>query len=101
MKSLLLSIVFAISLSANAIAQVENKEVLTTPRLEKQYKKVETSQIPASILKQASVRYSGYALNEAFVSEELEYKLVLTKNNKAVNAYYKNTGEFIKEEAKS
>ncbi|MHA3787403.1 hypothetical protein ACX0HA_04270 [Flavobacterium hauense] len=100
MKIQLLSLFLLAGLSADAVVSIDNNMVIISLQ-EKQYKKVEVSQVPAEILKQASVKYSGYALNEVFVYENLEYKLVLSKNNKAVNAYYKSTGEFIKEEAKS
>ena len=66
---------------------------------EKEYSKLASTQVPADILKTASSRYSGYALNEAYVSEDKEYKLVLSKSGKLLKAYFKSTGEFIKEEA--
>lgn len=65
---------------------------------EKEYKKIEDIDVPADVLKAASARYSGYALNEAYRAEDGEFKLILTKDNKPIVAYYKATGEFIKDE---
>lgn len=99
MKNVFLTTAFILSLSANAALSVVNIPVAIIKVQEKEYKKVETNQVPADILKQASSRYSGYALNEAYSSEDGEYKLVLSKDGKTIKAYYKSTGEFIKEEA--
>lgn len=65
---------------------------------EKEYKKVDAVQVPIDILKAVSAKYSGYALNEAYASEDGEYKLVLAKDGKKLTAYYKATGEFIKDD---
>ena len=100
MKTIFLTAAILLSLSANAITVVAGNEVVISICQEKDYKKVETNQVPADILKQASSRYSGYALTEAYASEDGEYKLVLSKDGKTVKAYFKSTGEFIKEEAK-
>lgn len=74
--------------------EFQNIEVLYQ---EKEFKKVETTQIPAEILKQASTKYSGYSLKGAQASEDGEYKLVLFKDGKSITAHYKSTGEFVKE----
>lgn len=67
---------------------------------EKEYKKIEDVDVPADVLKAASARYSGYALTEAYMAEDGQFKLILAKDNKPVVAYYKATGEFIKDETK-
>jgi hypothetical protein len=100
MKNLFLATALVLSLSANADSTIGKSDITVLEYQEKEYKKVETTQVPADILKNASTRYSGYALNEAFASEDGEYRLILTKDGKIVKAYYKSTGEFIKEEAK-
>lgn len=100
MKTIFLTTAILLSLSANAVTAVASNQVVISLYQEKEYKKVETNQVPADILKQASSRYSGYALTEAYASENGEYKLILSKDAKTVKAYYKSTGEFIKEEAK-
>lgn len=99
MKNLFLTAAIVLSLSVNAAVFVKG-EVMVVVHQEKEYKKVETTQVPADILKNASTRYSGFALDEAYVAGDGEYKLVLSKDGKLVKAYFKSTGEFIKEEAK-
>lgn len=64
-----------------------------------QYEKVEQSQIAPAVLKEAVAKYKDYALVEALAAADGSmYKLVLTKDGKDVAAYYKSSGEFIKEE---
>ena len=65
---------------------------------EREYKKIEDVNVPADVLKAASAKYSGYALTEAYVSEDGEYKLILIKDSKPIASYYAATGEFIKDE---
>lgn len=64
---------------------------------EKQYKPIEPSAIPADVLKNISSKYGGYTIKEAHVASDGEYKLVLSKDDKTVTAYFTATGEFIKE----
>ncbi|PZR18845.1 MAG: hypothetical protein DI539_16175 [Flavobacterium psychrophilum] len=99
MISFLVSTVVTLSFLVNAVTATDSKSVISLTQ-EVQDKKVETNQIPSQVLKQASIRYSGFALEEAFITGKGDYKLVLKKNDKALNAYYKSTGEFIREEAR-
>lgn len=64
---------------------------------EKQYKPIEPSAIPADVLKNISSKYGGYTIKEAHVASDGEYKLVLSKDDKTVTAYFTATGELIKE----
>lgn len=100
MKNLFLAatLVFALSASASNYTVTTNGTVITLDQ-EKEYKKIEISQVPAEVLKQVSAKYAGYTLTEAHASEDGEFKLVLTKEAKTIKAYYKGTGEFVKEEA--
>ena len=100
MKNVFLTVALVICLSANAGSAIGSSEIISSMCQEKEYKKVETTQVPADILKNASSRYSGFALNEAYSAEDGEYKLVLSKDGKTLKAYYKSNGEFVKEEAK-
>ena len=100
MKNLFLAATLILALSANATNfKATGNDITIALDQQKEYKKIETSQVPADVLKQASSKYSGFALTEAHVSEDGEYKLVLAKDGKSVKAYFKSTGEFIKEEA--
>ncbi|RWX02187.1 hypothetical protein [Flavobacterium cerinum] len=100
MKNLFLAatLVLALSLNASSHKVVNNVSVITLDQ-EKEYKKVETSQVPTEVLKQAGAKYAGYALIEAHVAGDGEYKLVLSKDGKSLKVYFKGTGEFVKEEA--
>jgi hypothetical protein len=100
MKKFFLTAALVSCLWVSGASVIDGSDKVASVFQEKEYKKVETNEVPANILKNASTRYSGYALNEAYVSEDGEYKLVVSKDRKTVKAYYKSTGEFIKEEAK-
>ena len=84
-------------MSANASVLENEFQNIEVVYQEREFKKVETTQIPAEILKQASTKYSGYSLKGAQASEDGEYKLVLFKDGKSVTAHYKSNGEFVKE----
>ena len=99
MKSILITTALLLALTVNTATLASNNAVATIESQEKEYKKVETTQVPADILKQASAKYSGFALVEAYASEDGGYKLVLAKDGRSVKAFYKVTGEFIREEA--
>ena len=64
---------------------------------EKEYRKIETSQLPADVLKSISAKYSGFAVEEAYMSDDSEYKLILSKGEKRITVIYKASGEFVKE----
>lgn len=96
MKIVVLSI-FLLALSLEP-ATVNTATMTTYERHQKEYKKIEDVEVPADILKAASAKYSGYALTEAYMAEDGEYKLILSKHSKPVAVYFKATGEFIKEE---
>lgn len=104
MKNLFLSAAMLLALAANAQTEIASTTVSSTTDVtvaadqEKEYKKIEQSQIAPDVLKQAVAKYKDYALVEAFsATDGTEYKLVLTKDGKEVTALYKSNGEFIKE----
>lgn len=98
MKNILLAAIFILTLTANAsVVQTNDYKSILRIDQEKEFKKIETTQIPAEVLKQASTKYSGFALKGAQASDDGEYKLILFKEGKSITAHYKSTGEFIKE----
>lgn len=98
MKNILLAAIFILTLTANAsVVQTNDYKSILCIDQEKEFKKIETTQIPAEVLKQASTKYSGFALKGAQASDDGEYKLILFKEGKSITAHYKSTGEFIKE----
>lgn len=97
MKNILLTTALILTMSANASVLENEFQNIEVVYQEREFKKVETTQIPAEILKEASTKYSGYSLKGAQASEDGEYKLVLFKDGKSVTAHYKSNGEFVKE----
>lgn len=118
MKNLFLAAALVLGLAASAQTpatpiEVTTQTTSTTPATaaqvtpvttetdqEKEYTKVQQSEIAPAVLKEAVGKYKGYQLVEALkASDGSDYKLVLTKDGKDVAAYFKSTGEFIKEVA--
>lgn len=116
MKNLFLAAALVLGLAASAQTpatpiEVTTQTTATTPATaaqvtpvttdqEKEYTKVQQSEIAPAVLKEAVGKYKGYQLVEALkASDGSDYKLVLTKDGKDVAAYFKSTGEFIKEVA--
>jgi len=102
MKKIFLLAAIALGFGINAEAsQTKNTNKNTNTEIsvtqEKEYKPVEPSAIPADVLKKISAKYGGYTLKEAHVAADGEYKLVVSKDEKTVTAYFSSTGEFVKE----
>ena len=97
MKKIFLFAVVALGfgINANANTTENNKEISILQ--DKTYNPIEPSAIPADVLKNISSKYGGYTLKEAHVAADGEYKLVVSKDEKTVTAYFSSTGEFIKE----
>lgn len=102
MKKLFLSVALAFALSTFAVPALSTTAIPVVVKQEKVYKKIETSAVPAAILKEITDKYSGYAVNEAYAAEDTtDYKIVLSKDAKVVTVYYTAAGEFVKEEKKA
>jgi len=109
MKNLFLAAALVLGLAANAQTETTTTQpqapvtTQVTPVAAEQgkdYTKVQQSEIAPEVLKEAVGKYKGYQLVEALkATDGSDYKLVLTKDGKDVAAYFKSTGEFIKEEA--
>ena len=98
MKNLFLSAALVIALAANATTTTTTAVNTTiNANQDKEYTKTDATKVSAEVLKAVSAKYSGYSVTEAYVAEDGEYKLVLVKDGKSVTAYYKSTGEFVKE----
>ncbi|WP_417358654.1 hypothetical protein [Flavobacterium sp.] len=96
-KNLLLGLLLLFGVSTtNVIANTtlgNNKVVLQ----EKEYAKIDTSDVPVDVLRSISAKYSGYSLDEAYLSDDVEYKVILSNQKTKITAFYKATGEFVKE----
>ena len=82
-----------------ATQQTATSQPATATAQTDDYNKIQQAEIAPAVLKEAVSKYKDYALVEALIAEDgSTYKLVLTKDGKDVAAFYKTTGEFIKEE---
>jgi len=98
MKNLFIAASLVIALSANAFATTTVNNTIAAERQEKEYKKIDESKVPAAIIKEISTKYGGYAITEAAVSADDEYRITVTKDSKSTKVYFTSTGEFVKEE---
>lgn len=98
MKDLIMAAAVVLTLSANASISTVAKNNVVTVNQEKEYKKIEESKVPALILKEISTKYEGYAISDAAVSIDNEYRITVTKDSKSTKVYFTGTGEFVKEE---
>ena len=98
MKKIFLLAAIALGFGINAEAsQTKNTNSEISISQDKEYKPIEPSAIPADVLKKISAKYGGYTLKEAHAAADGEYKLVVSKDENTVTAYFSSTGEFIKE----
>lgn len=97
MKKIFLSAALVLALSVTASVLHVHNDIMVKVEQEKQYKKIDVSQVPWDVLNAVSKKYIEYSIDEAQISEDGEYKLTLSNNEKKVTAHYKATGEFIKE----
>jgi len=91
----LAALALGFGINANANTTENNKEISILQ--DKTYNPIEPSAIPADVLKKISSKYGGFTLKEAHVAADGEYKLLVSKDEKTVTAYFSSTGEFIKE----
>lgn len=98
MKNLFLTAALVLALSVNAATTTIVSNTVITEKQEKEYTKVEPSKVSAQVLKEIETKYEGYTISEASQAKDGEYKLVLTRDGKIVTVYYKNNGEFVKEQ---
>ena len=98
MKNLFIAASLVLALSANASVTTIGTNNSVIENQEKEYKKIEESKVPAEILKEISTKYSGYAITDAAVSTDQEYRITVTKDSKSTKVYFTSTGEFVKEE---
>ena len=95
MKKLLLAVVLVSSFSFNTVnaAQYELKETVLQ---EKQYKKIEVSQVSKEALDKIKKSYGNYTISEAYRADDGEYKLVLTSQGTSITATFTSAGDLLK-----
>ena len=97
MKNLFLTAALVIALSFNASANTVTETTTTTIHQEKDYKRIDGSEVSQEALQNISKKYGGYSMEEAYVAADGEYKLVLSKDGQKVTALFTAAGEFVKE----
>ena len=63
---------------------------------EKQYKKINVSDIPKDVLDMIKKQFGNYTIKEAHKSDDGEYKLILSKDGVDNTATFTSTGDIIK-----
>lgn len=81
--------------SATAAVTIENNEVISIYQ-EKQYKKIEVSQVSKEALDKIKKSYGAYTIKEAHKADDGDYKLVLAKDGVDTTATFTAAGDLIK-----
>lgn len=95
MKKLFFALAVLASFSANALVRVDAKEAVSVNQ-EKQYKKINVSDIPKDVLGKIKKQYGNYTIKEAHKADDGEYKLILSKDGVDNTATFTSAGELIK-----
>ena len=94
MKKLFFGLAILAGFSANAAITSENQ--IISVYQEKQYKKIEVSQVSIEAMEKIKKNYGTYTIKEAYKADDGEYKLVLTKDGIDTTATFTSTGNLIK-----
>lgn len=95
MKKLFLALAVIAGVSANAAVTVQSNTILSIFQ-EKQYKKIDVSQVSKEALDKIKKSYGTYTIKEAHKADDGEYKLVLTKDGVDTTATFTVAGDLIK-----
>jgi len=95
MKKLFFAVTIVAGLSASAAVRIQNEEIISTYQ-EKQYKKIEVSQVSKEALDKIKKGYGSYTIKEAHRADDGEYKLLLTKDGVDTTATFTAAGDLIK-----
>lgn len=94
MRKLILALALLAGLSATAA--VTQTEASIYSYQEKQYKKIDVSQVSKEALDKIKKNYGSYTIKEAYKSDDGDYKLVLTKDGIDTTATFTSSGDLIK-----
>lgn len=100
MKKLFLipAILLGFTLTANAQTDAAKTAPQTEQTAQKEYAKIEPSEVDNTTLMNVMKKYKGFSIAEANKAADGEYKLVLAnKEGKSVTAIFAKNGAFIKE----
>ena len=97
MRKLFFTFSFLAGLLANATSfTIHNKEIIYNTLQEKQYKKIEVSQVSKEALDNIKKNYGNYTIKEAHKADDGEYKLILSKDGTDLTATFTSAGDLIK-----
>jgi len=102
MKKLFLipAILLGLTLTANAQTDAAKTATATeqTATQQKEYAKIEPSEVDNTTLMSVMKKYKGFSIAEANKAADGEYKLILAnKEGKSITAIFAKNGAFIKE----
>ena len=95
MRKLFFALAVLTGFSATATTTVVQDRVMSVYQ-EKQYKKIEVSQVSKEAMEKIKKSYGSYTIKEAYKADDGEYKLVLTKDGIDTTATFTSTGNLIK-----
>lgn len=94
MKKLIFSLITILILSVSTTSAAICSEIISIQ--EKQYKKINVTDIPKEVLDKIKKQYGNYAIKEAHKADDGEYKLILSKDGVDNTATFTSSGDLIK-----
>lgn len=94
MKKLIFSLITIFMLSASTISAAICNEMISIQ--EKQYRKINVTDIPKEVLDKIKKQYGNYTIKEAHKADDGEYKLILSKDGVDNTATFTAAGDLIK-----
>ena len=93
MKRLLFALFIMAGFAANASIDITTGTKLPVTIQEKQYKKIDVSQVSKEALDKIKKSYGNYTIKEAHKADDGEYKLVLSKDGTDLTATFTPSGD--------
>lgn len=94
MKKLIFSLITILILSVSTTSAAICSEIISIQ--EKQYKKINVTDIPKEVLDKIKKQYGNYTIKEAHKADDGEYKLILSKDGVDNTATFTSSGDLIK-----
>ena len=96
MKKLFIAAVLAAGFTATAAPTTQGEDNIASIFQEKQYKKIDVSEVSKDALDKIKKSYGNYTIKEAHKADDGEYKLVLSKDGTDITATFTPAGDLIK-----
>ena len=96
MKNLFLALAVMAGVAATATTIENNSTTISVNFQEKQYKKIQVSEVSKEALDKIKKSYGNYTIKEAHKADDGEYKLVLAKDGVDLTATFTPAGDLIK-----